>query len=72
MGVEQYAGNDLVGLFHQSVKRIPKKVKRTWCMPKNRAMARIIPVYHGSIVRVINIKNKNTVGRIKIRNLEFL
>ena len=41
-------------------------------MPKNRAMARIIPVYHGSIVRVINIKNKNTVGRIKIRNLEFL
>ena len=41
-------------------------------MPKNRAMARIIPVYHGKIVRVINIKNKNKVGRRKIRILVFL
>jgi hypothetical protein len=49
-----------------------EKPERTWCMPKNRAMAKITPVYHGKIVRVINIKNKNKVGRRKIRILEFL
>jgi hypothetical protein len=41
-------------------------------MPKNRAIAKITPVYHGKIVRVINIKNKNIVGRMKIRILVFL
>ena len=41
-------------------------------MPKNKAIARITPVYHGNIVRVINIKNRNIVGRIKIRILVFL
>lgn len=41
-------------------------------MPKNRAIARITPVYHGKIVRVINIKNKKSVGRIKIRIFVFL
>jgi hypothetical protein len=49
-----------------------KELGRTWCMPKNKAIARITPVYHGKIVRVINIKNKNIVGRIKIRILVFL
>jgi len=47
-------------------------LERTWCMPKNNAIAKMTPVYHGKIVRVINIKNKNIVGRIKIRILEFL
>ena len=41
-------------------------------MPKNNAIARITPVYHGKIVRVINIKNKNIVGKIKTRVLLFL
>ena len=41
-------------------------------MPKNKAIARMTPVYHGRIVRVINIKNKKIVGRIKIKILVFL
>lgn len=49
-----------------------KKSERTWCMPKNRAMARIMLVYHGRIVRVINIRNRNKVGRRKIKILVFL
>jgi len=41
-------------------------------MPKNKAIARMTPVYHGKIARVINIKNKNIVGRMKMRILVFL
>jgi len=48
------------------------ELERTWCMPKNRAIAKIIPVYHGKIVRVMNIKNKNIAGRVKISILVFL
>ena len=54
------------------MKPTRENLKRTWCMPKNRAIAKMTPVYHGKIVRVMNIKNKNMVGRIKIRILVFL
>lgn len=54
------------------MKSTREESERTWCMPKNRAIAKITPVYHGKTVRVMNIKNKNMVGRIKIRDLVFL
>lgn len=44
----------------------------TWCMPKNSAIARIIPVYHGRIVRVVNIKKRNSVGMQKMTIFVFL
>lgn len=38
-------------------------------MPKNSAIARMTPVYHGRIVNVINIKQRKIVGMMKIRIL---
>lgn len=44
----------------------------TWCMPKNRAIARMMPVYHGRILSVINMRKRNIVGRQNIAILVFL
>lgn len=35
-------------------------------MPKNKAMESIIPVYHGRIVRVVNMRKKEIVGSVNI------
>ncbi len=41
-------------------------------MAKNRAIARMRPVYQGRIVRVINIKKRKRVGMRKIAVFVFL
>ena len=38
----------------------------TWCMPKNRAIERIMPVYQGRIVCVVNMRKKQIVGSVNI------
>lgn len=35
-------------------------------MPKNSAMARMIPVYQGRIVRVVKMRKRKNVGRVNI------
>ena len=41
-------------------------------MPKKSAIARMIPVYHGKIVRVVNMRKRNSVGIVKMMILVFL
>ena len=52
--IEEDAGHDLnsASAWGDEMKFY---VSLTWCMPKNSAMARIIPVYHGRNVKVINM-----------------
>ncbi len=40
-------------------------------MAKNSAIARMTPVNHGRIVKVMNISHKKTVGNMKIVILMF-
>lgn len=62
--IKQDTSNDL----HRGQLRFLARnnMDRTWCMPKNKAMESIIPVYHGRIVRVVNMRKKEIVGSVNI------
>lgn len=51
--VEKNAGYNLPWV---SRRRGEKRETCTWCIPKNSALARMMPVYHGSSVKVMNMR----------------
>lgn len=51
--VEKHAGYNLQRINQRDMRN---GKSRTWCMPKNSARTRIMPVYHGSSVKVMNMR----------------